>query len=73
MCDCGRIVLTMGGWLKSLAKWCLFPLRGGGFTELDMQIAKLRMLRDSYNTPLQGQANNKTMTVNKEGKRFCLQ
>jgi len=37
----------MGGWLTSLAERCRLPLRGG-FAELDLQIDKFRMLRDSY-------------------------
>jgi hypothetical protein len=42
----------MRGWLTTLAVWCRLPVRGG-FAELDLQIAKLRMLRDSYQTSLQ--------------------
>jgi hypothetical protein len=37
----------MRGWLASLAKWCRLPL-WDGFAELDAQIDKLRLLRDSY-------------------------
>jgi hypothetical protein len=37
-----------------LAEWCRLPVRGG-FAELDMQIDKLRMLRDSYQTPSQAE------------------
>lgn len=37
----------MRGWLNFLAAWCRLPMRGG-FAELDAQIAKLRVLRDSY-------------------------
>jgi hypothetical protein len=37
----------MGGWLASLAEWVRLPLRSG-FAELDLQIDKLRALRDSY-------------------------
>ena len=37
----------MGGWLASLAGWIRLPLRSG-FAELDLQIDKLRALRDSY-------------------------
>jgi hypothetical protein len=33
--------------LSALAKWSSLPLRGG-FDELDLQIGKLRQLRDSY-------------------------
>ena len=37
----------MRGWVKSLAKLCRLPVFDG-FTELDIQIDKVRMLRDSY-------------------------
>ncbi len=37
----------MGGWLMSLAKRCGWPERNG-FAELDIQIDKFRLLRDSY-------------------------
>jgi hypothetical protein len=42
----------MRGWLTFLAERCRLPLRGN-FAELDLQIAKLRMVRDSYQTSLQ--------------------
>lgn len=35
-----------------LAEWWRLPL-SGGFAELDIQIDKLRMLRDSYKTDQQ--------------------
>jgi hypothetical protein len=41
----------MGGWLVSLATWLRLPTRSG-IAELDVQIAKLRMLRDSYQAAL---------------------
>ena len=37
----------MRGWLASLAEWWSLPVLGG-FTELDIEIDKLRKLRDSY-------------------------
>jgi hypothetical protein len=37
----------MRGWPVFLATWCRLPLRSG-FAELDVQIDKLRTLRDSY-------------------------
>ena len=40
-------MLAMGGWLAALAGWRRLPLRSG-FAELDLQIDKLRALRDSY-------------------------
>jgi hypothetical protein len=43
----GGAVLAMGGWLASLAEWRRLPL-WSGFAELDLQIDKLRALRDSY-------------------------
>jgi hypothetical protein len=44
----------MGDWLSILAKWCRLPMRSG-FAELDLQIEKLRTLRDSYQTSFQKQ------------------
>ncbi len=41
----------MRGWVASLAKWSRWPVLGG-FTELDKQIGKLRLLRDSYKDAL---------------------
>jgi len=40
----------MGGWLASLAEWARLPLRSG-LAEIDLQIIKLRTLRDSYKVP----------------------
>ncbi len=37
----------MRRWVNNLAKWCRLPALGG-FAELDIQIDKMRMLRDSY-------------------------
>ena len=37
----------MRGWLASLAEWWSLPVLGG-FAELDIEIDKLRKLRDSY-------------------------
>jgi hypothetical protein len=37
----------MCGWLVFLAEWCRLPWLDG-FAELDVQIGKLRLLRDSY-------------------------
>jgi hypothetical protein len=43
----------MRGWLASLAEWCSLPLLDG-FAELDVQIGKLRLLRDSYKATSNG-------------------
>jgi hypothetical protein len=40
----------MRGWLTSLSEWSHLPVRDG-FAELDLQIDKMRMLRDSYQAP----------------------
>jgi len=61
----------MDGWLTALAKWCRLPVRGG-FTELDLQIEKLRMLRDSYQTPFQEQRHDPATDVKKGGERLCI-
>ena len=41
----------MRGWLTSLTEWCRLQV-WGDFAELDLQIDRLRMLRDSYKTNL---------------------
>ncbi|OGR25807.1 MAG: hypothetical protein A2X83_02355 [Desulfuromonadales bacterium GWD2_54_10] len=62
----------MDGWLTALAKWCRLPVRGG-FTELDQQIEKLRMLRDSYQAPIQEQRHIQMNDVKKREERLCIQ
>ena len=62
----------MGGLLTSLAKWCRLPERGG-FAELDMQIEKLRLLRDSYQIPFQGQRYGQMTDAEKSGEGLCIQ
>ena len=54
-------MLAMRGWLKSLAEWFRLPMRSG-FAELDLQIGKLRSLRDSY----------KLDNVKKSKEQLCL-
>ena len=55
----------MSGCLASLAKWFRLPTRGG-FAALDIQIAKLRMLRDSYQEPTQDFHTDLIADVNKD-------
>ena len=58
----------MFGWLASLTK--RFRLPGGcGVAELDMQIDKLRTLRDSYQNPPQEAHHDMIADVNKD--RIC--
>jgi hypothetical protein len=54
----------MRGWLVLLVQWSRLPVRGG-FAELDMQIDKLRMLRDSYKNASQDLLHDKIADVNK--------
>jgi len=61
-------MLAMSRWLASLEKWC--HLAGqGGFTDLDIQIDKLRTLRDSYQAPPQDIRHDMIADVNKD--RLC--
>lgn len=34
-------------WVASLANWCLYPV-SGGFRELDQQIMKFRLLKETF-------------------------
>jgi hypothetical protein len=61
----------MGGWLASLVTWCRLPVRDG-IAELDIQIDKLRLLRDSYQAPGQGQPRDHTTEVKKGGEQLCI-
>jgi hypothetical protein len=61
----------MRGWLTSLAAWCRLPVRGG-FVELDLQIDKLRMLRDSYQAQPHIQLRTQTAGAKKCGKQLCI-
>ena len=62
----------MRGWLASLAEWCRLPLLDG-FAELDVQIDKLRLLRDSYQATPQGDRHCRMVDVEKGGEQLCLQ
>jgi len=55
----------MGGWLTSLVRWCRLPVRGG-IAELDMQIDKLRTLRDSYQLQSQYSLHDRIADANKD-------
>ena len=55
----------MGGWLATLVTWCRLPVRGG-FAELDIQIDKLRMLRDSYQLQSQYSLHDRMADANKD-------
>lgn len=54
----------MAGWFRWTAR--------GGFEELDLQIEKLRLLRDSYQTAFQEQRHHQIIDLKKDGERFCL-
>ncbi|MBV5339090.1 MAG: hypothetical protein J0665_05955 [Deltaproteobacteria bacterium] len=58
----------MGGCLTSLGKWFRLPTLGG-FDQLDVQIDKLRTLRDSYQLPNQEYRCDRIADV----KRICIQ
>ena len=60
---CSGVALAMSGWLVSLATWLRLP-RGCGVAELDMQIKKLRTLRDSYQLPSQKYRSDRIADVN---------
>jgi hypothetical protein len=47
------------------------PVRGG-FAELDLQIDKLRLLRDSYQTPPNMQRHVQTADGKKGEERLCI-
>lgn len=70
--DSRRVVLAMQGLLAYLSKWCCLPVMGG-FAELDIQIGKLRMLRDSYQEPPQIRQYGQASDTNKEEKKLCIQ
>jgi hypothetical protein len=53
----------MARLLTSLADWWSLPTRDG-FAALDMQIDKLRMLRDSYQISSQDMRNDMIADVN---------
>ena len=56
----------MRGWLSSLAERCCLPLLGG-FAELDMEIDKLRKLRDSYRLATLEKRSDRISDVNHVG------
>jgi hypothetical protein len=62
----------MRGLLAALAEWCRLPVLGG-FAELDMQIDKLRMLRDSYQTLPLIQLHDQTADAKKGREPLYIQ
>jgi hypothetical protein len=52
----------MRGWVVYLVGRCRLPILGG-FAELDMQIGKLSMLRDSYRAQSQDPLQYKIVDV----------
>jgi hypothetical protein len=62
----------MRGWVTSLAEWCRLPV-SSGFAELDLQIDKLRMLRDYYQAPPQLQLQERIADVTSGRKPLCMQ
>jgi hypothetical protein len=61
-------MLAAGEWLAALDKWFRLPTLGG-FDQLDMQIDKLRTLRDSYQLPNQEYKSDRIADV----QRVCIQ
>lgn len=61
----------MCGFLRYLAGYCRLPVRSG-FAELDLQIEKLRSLRDSYQSAFQKDQPDQSLNPKKDGKRLCL-
>lgn len=61
----------MRAWVISLAKCCRRPLRGG-FADLDLQIDKLRTLRDSYQASPQSDRYEQMSETKKSGERLCI-
>lgn len=70
--DSSGVVLLMRGWLTALAEWCRLPLLDG-FAELDVQIGKLRLLRDSYRATPQEDRHCRMADAEKGGKQLCPQ
>lgn len=58
--------------LASLAEWCRLPV-GDGFAELDVQIDKLRVLRDSYQLKSRDSLHGKTADVKNGGNLSLIQ
>ena len=61
----------MAAWLLSMAGWLRLPTCGG-FAELDVQIDKLRMLRDSYQLQSHYSLHDRLADANKERNRLAL-
>lgn len=61
----------MPGWMAALAKRLRLPPRSG-FAELDTQIDKFRMLRDSYQSQSQNLYYDSRTDVNSDRKLLIL-
>jgi len=59
----------MREWLAAMIRWRRLPLRSG-LAELDLQIEKLRILRDSYRVSLQAQHYDGTVDSNNQCPRY---
>ncbi|MDD2539806.1 MAG: hypothetical protein PHH28_02035 [Desulfuromonadaceae bacterium] len=62
----------MRGWVASLAERFHWPMQGG-LTELDKQISKLRLLRDSYNDALPHEPLHERRADVQKDRNFLLQ
>lgn len=62
----------MRSFFSSLAERYRLPVRSG-LAELDLQIEKLRTLRDSYREALHTQQPGRPMDLKKDGVRWCIQ
>ncbi len=61
----------MRKWLSTVANWSRFPARSG-IAELDLQIEKLRMLRDSYYASTKEQKRVHVDHAKKGREQLCM-
>jgi hypothetical protein len=61
----------MRDWLATLAALCRLPMQGG-FAELDEQISKLRILRDSYQNSSKANHEDAAAKTSTCGKQTCM-
>lgn len=59
----------MHEWLAAMIRWLRLPLPSG-LAELDLQIEKLRVLRDSYRASLQEQRQDGTVASQDQCPRY---
>ncbi len=70
--DCSGVILAMRKVLTSLVQRLRSPMRSG-FAELDLQIEKLRTLRDSYQATFTERKHFQTTDLTKKGECWCTQ